>query len=61
MSTHVKINLPEDVLKTVGVEREAIIEYSVKKLHGKFRGKREHYLISFDSDFREACEKRNYP
>ncbi|WP_324735215.1 hypothetical protein VFC49_08675 [Thermococcus sp. SY098] len=54
MGTNVKLNIPEDVLKTVGIERvikmierEVMIEYSVKKLHGKFRGKNLRKLLEF--------------
>jgi len=52
MGTNVRINIPEDVLKTVGIERvikmierEVMIEYSVRKLHGKFRGKNLRKLL----------------
>lgn len=54
MGTNVKLNIPEDVLKTVGIERvikmierEVMIEYSAKKLHGKFRGKNLRKLLEF--------------
>ncbi|GAB6101027.1 hypothetical protein JCM16138_02500 [Thermococcus atlanticus] len=52
MGTNIKLNIPEDVLKTVGIERvmkmierEVMIEYSVKKLHGKFKGKNLRKLL----------------
>ena len=41
----IELNIPDEILKTIDlkrlkriVEREVVIEYSVQKLHGKFRG-----------------------
>ncbi|KUH34418.1 hypothetical protein APY94_01945 [Thermococcus celericrescens] len=41
----IELNIPDEILKTIDlkrlkriVEREVIVEYSVQKLHGKFRG-----------------------
>lgn len=40
----IELNVPDEILKTIDikrlkrmVEREIVIEYSVQKLHGKFR------------------------
>ena len=42
----IELNVPDEILKTIDltrlkriVEREVIVEYSVQKLHGKFRGR----------------------
>ena len=42
----IKLKLPEEVLRDIDlnriakrVEKEIILEYNLKKLHGKFRGK----------------------
>lgn len=41
----IELNVPDEILKTLDInrlkriiEREIIIEHSVKKLHGRFRG-----------------------
>ncbi|MFA4640560.1 hypothetical protein [Pyrococcus kukulkanii] len=41
----IELNIPEEILRTIDidrvrriVEREIIIEHSVQKLHGKFKG-----------------------
>ncbi|WP_048056181.1 hypothetical protein [Pyrococcus sp. ST04] len=41
----IELNIPDEILKTINIkrvkrifEREIVIEYSVQKLHGKFKG-----------------------
>ncbi|AMQ18861.1 hypothetical protein [Thermococcus peptonophilus] len=41
----IELNVPDEILKTLDInrlkriiEREIVIEHSVKKLHGKFKG-----------------------
>ena len=48
----VRINVPEDVLKVVDldeivkrVEREIMLEYRLRKLHGKLRGRNLSKLL----------------
>ncbi len=48
----VRLKIPEEVLKQVDLnrvverlEREIMLEYNLKKLHGKFRGKNLERLL----------------
>ncbi len=48
----VKLKIPDEVLKQVDLdrvierlEREIMLEYNLKKLHGKFRGKNLERLL----------------
>ena len=48
----VKINVPDEILKVVDlskvierIEREIILEYNLRKLHGKFKGKNLSRLL----------------